>query len=185
CIDTVDKTVIILDKPPLAMAFKDTLICRDDNVQLGAIGAGTFQWTPPVNIVGANTATPTVSPITTTWYYVTMNDNGCLNNDSVRVRVVPNVTLAVSADTTICLTDQVQLHAVSDGLTFSWTPAGDLDDPNSQDPIATPTAASTVYEVTARIGGCEAVDQVIVNTVPYPLVNAGPDPLICYNTSTQ
>lgn len=184
CRDTIFKTVNILDKPLLLMDFKDTLICRNDAVQLGATGAGTFTWTPPVNIVGANTANPTVSPTTTTWYYVLMNDNGCLNNDSVQVRVVPAVTLFVSADTTICLSDQVQLHAVSDGLSFTWTPSGDLDDPTIKDPVATPTG-TTIYSVTATIGSCTATDQIEVTTVPYPVANAGPDPLICYNTSVQ
>lgn len=105
------QTVDILDKPAIAVAFNDTLICIPDAVQLNATGTGTFSWTPLVNIVGANTATPSVNPTTDTWYYVKLTDNGCENNDSVHVRVVSGVTLNARADTAICLTDPVQLSA--------------------------------------------------------------------------
>jgi len=99
------------------------LICRPDAVQLNASGTGIFNWTPVTNIINANTATPTVDPVATTWYHVNLNDQECINNDSVRVRVVNFVTLTARADTTICLTDKVQLGAISDGLQFQWTPS--------------------------------------------------------------
>lgn len=184
CIDTVQQTVNVLDKPVLSLDFADTLICRNDAVQLVANGTGVFSWTPPVNIIGANTATPTVSPATTTWYHVSLNDNGCVNNDSVRVRVIPTVTLQAIADTTICQGDAIQLGASTDGLQYSWTPAANLDNPN----ILTPTAVTnttTTYQITSTVGSCSATDDVVVTTVPYPIATAGPDPIICYNTSTQ
>ncbi|HMU45755.1 MAG TPA: PKD domain-containing protein [Chitinophagaceae bacterium] len=184
CIDTVMQTVNVLDRPVLTLDFADTLICRTDAVQLVANGTGVFSWTPPVNIIGANTATPTVSPTTTTWYYVSLNDNGCINNDSVRVRVIPTVTLQAISDTTICQGDAIKLGASTDGLQYSWTPAANLDNPN----ILTPTAitnTTTTYQITSTVGSCSATDDVVVTTVPYPIANAGPDPIICYNTSTQ
>ncbi len=184
CRDTVQQAINVLDRPILTLAFRDTLICRNDAVQLNAEGTGVFSWTPLVNITGANTATPTVTPVTTTWYYVSLNDNGCVNNDSVQVRVVPAVSLQAIADTTICQGDAIQLNATSDGLNFSWTPAANLDNPNIINPVAI-TNNTTIYQVTATIGSCSATDQVVVTTVPYPVANAGPDPTICYNTSVQ
>ncbi len=186
CKDTVQQIVDVLDKPLLTLAFKDTLICRGDVVQLNAQGpaTSTYSWTPPVNIVGANTATPTVSPNNTIWYYVSINDNGCLNNDSVRVRVVPDVTLVAMNDTTICQGDAIVLGAQTDGLQFIWTPAGNLDNPNILNPTAI-TNTTTTYTITAIIGGCSKSDDVVVTPVPYPIANAGPDPTICYNTSVQ
>jgi hypothetical protein len=122
CIDTVTKPITIMDKPPLNVAFKDTLICNGDAVPLQAFGNGSFSWTPLVNIVSPNTANPTVNPTTTTNYFVQLNDNGCINNDTVRVRVVNFVTLSAMADTVICLTDSVTLKANTDGLRFAWSP---------------------------------------------------------------
>jgi gliding motility-associated-like protein len=185
CIDTALVDVNVLDKPLITMDFTDTLICIPDAVTLGAVGSGTFSWTPLVNIVNPNTANPTVNPTVDTWYIAHMNDNGCLNEDSVLVRVVPNVSINVMPDTTICLTDAVTINAVSDGLSFSWTNGSTLNDPNILNPVATPTQASTTYILTATIGSCSSTDQVIIATVPYPVADAGPPQTICYNTSAQ
>ncbi|RYG03203.1 MAG: ATP-binding cassette domain-containing protein, partial [Chitinophagaceae bacterium] len=84
-------------------------------VQLQASGTGIFSWTPGVNIVNANTATPTVNPTNTTIYHVQLNEQGCINEDSVQVRVVRFVTLNSMPDSTICLTDQAQLRLNTNG----------------------------------------------------------------------
>jgi gliding motility-associated-like protein len=185
CINTVSFPVDVLDKPLITLAFADTLICIPDAVTLNATGTGAFNWTPNTNIVNANTATPTVNPITDTWYVVNLNDNGCLNKDSVHVRVVSEVTLKARADTTICLTDAVQLNANTNGLNFQWTPAGTLNNPTIVNPIATPTDVSTTYQVRAFIGSCFADDEIIINTVPYPIADAGAPQIVCFNKSAQ
>lgn len=185
CLDTIIKPITIIDKPPLSVRFKDTLICNGDALQLEAIGNGIFSWTPGgTDITNNNTATPTVRPSATKKYYVTLDDNGCINNDSVRVRVVDFVTLQARNDTTICTTDNVQLNAVSDGLQFSWSPAATLNNPGIINPMATPTGTTT-YTVTAKIGSCTATDNVIISTVPYPGANAGADTIICSGTKAQ
>lgn len=185
CLATVNKQIEIFEKPPLQVLTKDTLMCKGDTTQLGAFGNGTFTWTPASNISGQNTATPLVWPTTTTTYQVELNDNGCVNTESVQVRVVNFVTLQAMNDTTICLTDSVQLNANTNGLRMLWTPSGEIDDPTIVNPKAKPTAATTTYTITARIGRCVDSDDVIVRTVPYPLVDAGEDATICYDTPIQ
>ncbi len=185
CRDTAMVTINVLDKPLLTTAFTDTLICVPDAITLGATGTGIFSWTPLTNISNPNSPNPTVSPTTNTWYYVQINDNGCINRDSVHVRVVAGVSINAMADTTICRTDGVRLTANTNGLTFQWTPAATLDDPTLLNPMATPTAASTTYQLRATIGSCSATDQVTITTVPYPVADAGAPQMICNNTSTQ
>lgn len=184
CIDTLVKSIQIVDKPPITLAFRDTLICVPDAVQLKAAGGGIFSWTPNSNIINANTPTPTVSPVSTTRYYVNLDDNGCLNRDSVLVRVVDHVTLQVMQDTTICQGDEIQLRLSSDGLRYEWTPAEQILNPYVPLPIAT-TPFNTLYQVTAYIGSCSATGDVQVTTVPYPIANAGPDMMICHDASVQ
>ena len=184
CIDTLIKPVDIIDKPPITLAFKDTLICVPDVLQLQASGNGRFTWTPATNINNTNIATPTVNPTSTTTYHVQLNREGCINTDSVKVRVVTFVTITPLTDTTICLKDYVQLNVISDALQYQWTPSNTLSNPSISNPIATPTS-STVYQVTGRIGSCTASTSIRINTVPYPLANAGPDTTICYNTPAQ
>ncbi len=185
CTKTTQVPIIVLDKPSITKAFADTLICVPDAVMLSATGTGVFNWTPLTNIINANTANPTVNPTTDTWYVVNLNDNGCINKDSVHVRVVSGVSLTAMADTTICLTDAVQLTANTNGLAFQWTPSATLNNPNILNPIATPFAASTTYQIRANIGTCFTVDDVIVTTAPYPVADAGVPQTVCYNAPAQ
>ncbi|MBO9681166.1 MAG: gliding motility-associated C-terminal domain-containing protein [Flavisolibacter sp.] len=184
CRDTLRKTITV-EQPVIKLAFRDTLVCVNDNVQLLATapGGGNFSWMPANNMINSNSNTPTVSPTVTTTYHVFLNDNGCLNRDSVRVRVTDYVFLEVMNDTTICQSDAIQLKAVSSGFKFLWT---NVSPENAT--VRNPTVApdkTTVYEVTASIGGCSAKDQVVVTTVPYPKANAGNDTLICLQTAAQ
>ena len=184
CIDTVFKEIEIIDKPVIKVLTKDTLMCVGDSVQLRAEGMGKFTWTPAATVVNGNTATPTVFPSSTTTYTVELDDNGCKNTDTARVRVVSVVTLNARPDTTICLTDSVQLYAQTDGLRYTWAPAQTINDPSLLNPKAKPTGTTT-YQITARIGRCFKTDDVIVSTAPYPKANAGIDTTICHESSTQ
>jgi gliding motility-associated-like protein len=184
CVDTVSKTIDILDKPPLGLAFRDTIICIGDQVQLNAIGNGAFTWTPVVNITSPNTPNPTVNPSSTTTYYVNLNDQGCLNDDSVRVRVIAQVTLNAFSDSTICEGDSAFLHATGDGLQYLWSPAASLNNPQSQNPVAI-VNNTTSFQVTSFVGSCSTSKSVTITTIPYPTANAGPDTTICFNSFAQ
>lgn len=184
CIDTITKIINIIDKPPIALAFRDTLICPPDQLQLLASGTGQFSWTPNVNIINSNTGTPIVNPTSTITYHVTLDQSGCINDDSVRVRVTTAVSLQARADTTICRGDSIQLNAISNGLQFLWSPASQVSDPNIVNPIAV-TYNTTTYHVTAFVSSCRANDSVTVRTIPYPVSIAKADTTICYNTPAQ
>jgi gliding motility-associated-like protein len=178
CIDTAYKDITIIDKPPIALAFRDTLVCTNDLLQLKATGSGNFSWSPSLNMINSGTASPEVRPASSTTYYIDLDDDGCVNRDSVKVRVTDHVSLQVMKDTVICQGDAVLLNIISDGFKYSWTPAAQLSDPIKKTPLAT-TGSTTTYEVTAAIGGCSAKGQVLVSTVPYPLASAGKDTIIC------
>ena len=188
CVDTVSDSIPVLDKPVITLPFRDTLICSNattqDTLQLHAVGFGTFSWTPLTRITNNNTADPLVYPTTTTEYYVQLNQSGCVNTDSVKVRVVPTVTVNAGPDSTICLTDSLTLYPGGDGLSFNWSPAATLNNPNTKNPVARPTG-NTVYQVIAHIGKCSTTGNATIITAPYPGSNAGPDQAICYNDTAQ
>ena len=184
CRDTIIKSIAIIAKPPVTLAFRDTLICINDALQLQASGTGNFSWSPVATITNANTKNPSVFPANTTTYYIDLETEGCKNRDSVSVRVVDHVNLQVMNDTIICSGDTIRLRINSDGLRYVWTPSGQLMNPADQDPFVI-TAATTPYQVTAFIGGCSTTDKITVNTIPYPVANAGRDAIICYNTTAQ
>jgi gliding motility-associated-like protein len=184
CIDTVYQDVEVRDKPPITLPFKDTLICSIDTLQLRATGNGVFSWAPGPTIMNVNSATPLVFPKTTTSYKVTLNENGCISDDLVRVRVVDFVTLNAGPDSTICLSDTVMLRPSSDGLQFSWTPSTTLNDPDIKNPMATPTGTTT-YLVRASIGKCSVTDDITLRAIPYPWADAGSDTVICFQDTAQ
>lgn len=186
CVDTLLKKIDVLASPPLSVS-NDTLICTIDTLQLHAIGSGTFLWTPNYMIDNVNSANPFVSPDVTTTYRVTLTDAfGCSGSDTVRVRVVSQVTQFGDYDTTICQTDAISLRLNSDALYFAWTPNdGSLNNTGIRNPVARPLS-TTAYHVRGSISAkCFADNIIRVKTVPYPVPNAGPDIPICFGASTQ
>ena len=182
CVDTIQKQINVLDKPILTLGFTDTLICQFDTIPLNANGVGTFNWTPPINMINPTTANPRVYPMSSTWYYVHLTDAaGCTNTDSVQVRVTTGVFITPMGDSTICQGDTVRLRISSNGLAFNWTPAGSLDNSTLMTPLAT-VNSTTTYQVTGIIGGCNASKQIKITTIPYPVSQLAADTTICYKT---
>lgn len=192
CIDTVTLQADVRDRPPITLAFKDTLICSNalvqDTLQLHASGNGVFSWSPLVEILRTNTPDPLVFPKTTTTYTVQLDENGCVSTDTVRVRVVPVVTLNAGPDNIICLTDTVQLSPVTDGLKFTWstTPSpSPINDIHARNPLVSPTDQFTTYSVLAEIGKCSSRDELQIKAVPYPTARAGNDTTVCYDDTAS
>ena len=96
------------------------------------------------------------------------------------------VTLDLSADTTICLGDSVQLNPQTDGVGFKWTADEGvyISATDKKNPFIKPVSA-TSYRILANIGKCFAEDEIIVKTVPYPKALASKDTSICYGDAIQ
>ena len=181
CTDTVTQVLNVLDKPTINLSFRDTLICQYDSLSLQASGTGNFSWLPSANMIGSSTPTPRVSPMSTTWYYVYLDKDGCVNRDSLRVRVTTGVLIIPMSDTTICQGDTIQLRINSNGLQHNWTPAGQLNNPTLMSPLAV-TYTPTTYQVTGTVGNCTSTNQIRVTPIPYPVARLSADTTICFNT---
>ena len=70
------------------------------------------------------------------------NNNGLIDENC------PCPILTLNADTSICVSQSVQLDASFGFDTYQWTPTTNLSNPNIRNPLATPTQ-STNYTVTA------------------------------------
>lgn len=190
CIDTVSKSVLIADRPTLSLPFRDTLICSIDTLALRVNNSsGSVQWTPAngpnrLRILNSTSNAPLVFPRDTTKYYVTVNDNGCTNTDSVTVNVLPFITVDAGPDTGICRTDSFYLKPVSDALQYVWSAStGETVSP-VKNPLIRPLV-NTRYYVIANLGKCQSRDSVNVRVAPYPAAAAGSDMTICYGTRVQ
>lgn len=179
CSDTLDRPIELIEKPKITLAFRDTLICIPDSVELKASGQGQFSWSPSGSNPHAQSGDITVQPLRTTVYHITLNQDACVNTDSVLVRVVDHVSLSTMPDTTVCRGDTIPLLINSDGLQFTWTPGGQVLQPGTANTLAR-VDGDTRFTIQATIGSCLAEKAIFVKAVPYPVVDAGNDTIICY-----
>ncbi len=190
CIDTAIKTINVVDKPTISLPFHDTLICSIDTLTLRVnASSGTILWTAAngpnqSRIQNTSTATPLVYPQDTTRYYVSINDNGCVNSDSVTVNVLPYISVDAGLDSSICKTDTFHLNPVSQALNYQWTASTGEVVNGIKYPLVQPQV-TTRYFVLANLGKCQASDSVLIKVSPYPNASAGSDQTICYGTRIQ
>ncbi len=182
-----DSVLVTPKMPPVISLTNDTLICSIDTLQLNAAAslATQFSWVPNYNISNQTIASPKVSPDVPSTYYVKVTDAfKCVNTDSVFVDVKQFVTIDAGKDTSVCQGDPAKLQAISDALSYSWTPAPTLDNNKAKSPTATPLNTTT-YTVTGNIGKCQSKDAVTITVVRYPKAFAGNDTMICFNGIAQ
>ena len=184
CIDTVHRDYLVRDKPLIQLPFKDTLICSIDSLRIPILSPGVFSWLPNKNILFANTSNPVVFPKDTAHYIVSVNDNGCINSDTVTVNVLPFIKVKLGKDSLICKTDTIRLHPVSDALGYQWTSSSGVAVNSEKYPLVQPLV-NTKYYVIANLGRCQDRDSVTVRVVPYPFAVTGPDTTICYGSRIQ
>lgn len=184
CVDSVKTDYLVRDRPLLLLSFKDTLICSIDTLPMHVGNSGTASWSPNYNIIGANTSDPLVFPKKTFQYKVTINDNGCINTDSVTVNVLDFITVDAGKDSVICKTDAIRLHPVSQALGYTWSSSSGETVANEKFPQVRPLV-NTTYYVIANLGKCQDRDSVKISVVNYPVVVAGPDTTICFGDRAQ
>lgn len=122
CSATDDVTVTVAPAP-VVDAGVDEVICEGDNVQLNAIGVGTYSWTPATGLSSTTVNDPLASPTVSTMYYATITDgNNCSATDSVFVEVEAIPTADFPDPVPTCDGSPVQFNDNSSGpiLTYSW-----------------------------------------------------------------
>lgn len=172
CTASDTATVFIRSSPIVKVVPMDTTICKGDSVTLNAIGALTYNWTPPTGIGCLTCSTTKASPITDITYVVRGTDSfGCFANAVVGIKVVPlpNV-VALPNDTSICGVGYITL-STSGATTYAWTPSAGVTSPTSATTAAF-VSGSTKYIVTgADTNGCIGKDSVDVTVKPKPIVS--------------
>lgn len=189
CVQSDTQSVVIYDKPAISLTPGDTIMCYKDDLKLNAssIQNGNYQWSPLYQITGANTNAPTVHPQKDTTYTVTFTDEqGCVNSDSVHLRIKTTLLVNAGNDTTICKGDPVFLHATTDeNYALTWYDNSNDIIANSRDAQPVPNE-NELYRVKASLGSCVAEDEMKVRLVPYPDVSVSPvEQGICYGDKIQ
>jgi gliding motility-associated-like protein len=171
CVNT-DQVVVTVNPLPIVAAGPDEIICIGASVTLSGSGASTYTWDNGV------TNGITFSPVTTATYTVTGTDvNGCINTDQVLVTVNPLPVVNAGPDQDVCQGTVVTLSG-GGASTYSWNNGVVNGTPFTQ------AVGTVTYTVTGTdANGCINTDQADITVNPTPVVNAGPDQLVCIGTS--
>lgn len=188
-----EDTVTVFVSQVAVDAGRDTLLCAGGTVTIGGEAGGgvppyTYRWSPASAVPNPGAPQNTVTPDSTTTYYLTVrSSNGCEATDSVTVEVLW-IDIDAGPDVSLC---EGQSRMIGDSastndhpVTYEWEPRDDLDYPFIANPSAAPSQ-STTYIVTATSArGCVARDTVHMEINRLD-IDAGPSQAICPGDSVQ
>ncbi|MCC9135027.1 gliding motility-associated C-terminal domain-containing protein [Pontibacter silvestris] len=180
------QTITINPLPDLQIEAPITTICETESIRLKATGADTYTWEPAPGLFTTDIdAEVIVAPTETTTYTVTGTNTttGCISTQSVTVVVnpLPTVTVKNSA-AEICFEQGTATLIASGADTYTWSPATGLSATEGNSVTASPKE-TTIYTVTGYNSEttCSNTATVTVTVNPLPVVNAGPDMIVCDN----
>jgi large repetitive protein len=136
---------------------------------IGGVWSGPGVTNPNFNAGNAGVGTHIVT--------YTFGSGTCQTFVTAEITVNPQPAVTVNSGT-ICSGDSLELIA-SGADSYSWSNGTTLSCTNCPDPFASPTSTSSYTVVGTTAFGCSnnAIANVSVN--PLPIVNAGPDQLLC------
>lgn len=177
--DTVMKSIEVKPHPKITID-PVPVICAGTSITLRANGGVSYSWFPPNGVSNPTSPSPTVAPIASTTFIVTVRGaNGCSDTASVVVRVAAP---RAGADVMICGGGSIRMRA-SGASTYEWSPNVGLSNASVADPVASPTT-TTVYTVRMTTGDCETIDTVVVTVASTLEVTVVGQREICVGEST-
>lgn len=175
CTATDDLTVLV----PVAEATpSEVTICQNNNTTLTATGGVDYEWSS-----GDLTASTTVSPLTTTTYYVTVtNDKNCTDIDSALVIVNP-LPVFEKRDTNSCLGESVNLTSLVTDYNMIFNPTWTEETVGGTvvaNPFSVSPNSTTDYVMVGEdANGCTDTIQIVLTIYPLPILSTSPDTTIC------
>ncbi len=184
----------------------DDTICVADNTQLGALATGgcnngtmSYSWSPSTGLSNPNIANPVAAPTTTTTYTVTATESGSCTapqTQDITITVNPLPTASISGTTQICDGDDAPLVTLTGAnATAPYTILYSINGVAQTAVVtsgnsATVTAPNTppgsytfelisVQDASNTQCSQNQIGDVNVLVYPLPVVNAGPEQVIC------
>ncbi len=165
----IDTIVINFAPGPSVNLGADTTLCY---VTAYTIDAGN----PGMNYLWSNGSTDQVININSTGTYTVTVTNGiCTQTDSILVNLFNPPPLFLGNDDVLCTGDSIIIGYPVTNASYLWNNGATTAQ-------LTITSAGT-YIQTVTIGSCTATDTLSLNFVPEPVINLGPDSLLCNTPS--
>ena len=181
--------IITVNPLPASKTGGPKAICLGSSTSIGAapVSGDSYAWTSTPNGYSSTSSQPTISPTTTTTYYLreTINATGCFLMNNVVITVNPLPAAANGGNKAICDNSSTTIGAASvTGDTYAWTSSPSGFTSTSSKPTVSPTT-TTIYYLTETITAtnCSKSDSVIITVNPLPAANAGSAQAICFGGS--
>ncbi|MCU7548324.1 gliding motility-associated C-terminal domain-containing protein [Chitinophagaceae bacterium LB-8] len=160
--DSIDISFIV---SPVANAGADVAICEGASTSLQGSGGGTYAWKPVNAVANPNSVTTIATPSDTTSYILTVSSGGCKGYDTVTVFVWKKPVANAGPDQVIYEGNTVQLSGAAGGtaVSYSWSPANNMNNNNILNPVVSPTNDYTYsLNVSSTLGCGTASDNVFI-----------------------
>lgn len=157
--------VTLLPLPQLQLGGNKS-ICAGDSLLLEDTEPNLqFQWQD------ASTANSLLVKQGGVYWLKATDHNGCFSTDTVVVSTVPLPVFSLGADTALCDGQVLHYNLDASGVSYNWNDgvsggAYVIDKPG-------------LFWLNAAKDGCAFRDSILVSYKPYPVVDLGPDTLIC------
>ncbi len=161
----------------------DKTLCEGDSFVFTNTMSGNYTWSPNYAINGVNLQNPTVKPLLSTTYYVSIFNGVCTFKDTIHFNVI-NISVNAGPDQTLCLGDSIQLHGSFTGNSFAWSPLLYLSNPLTLNPYSKPPATCW-YVLTSVNSICTRHDTTLITVVDSVNANAGTDTSLCIGQTIQ
>ena len=147
-------------------------------------GPGNVTFTPNANTANAKVTVTQFGEYDLAW---TETNSTCTSTDIIRVTFHDKPSINAGDDVPVCEQGSVQLRAIGEGTggTYLWSPANLVNNPNIDNPVASPLV-TTIFTVTYTDRyGCTNSDQVTVEVRKRPVAKAGTDQVLDYIFETD
>jgi len=138
-----------------------------------------YSWTTSSGLTSTNTSNPTYSALNLTSNVITEElflslDSagvGCVSIDSITISILPQPSVSLGSDLTICPGESAVLTATGSWDELTWS--------TNETTSSITVQNSGTYTATADLNGCTLIDSQIVNFVAMPNIDLGADQSIC------
>ncbi len=180
CLSEQLQTITINGNPVINLLPADSIsICQSDSpFQIGEnkngfVGTGVFSG---IGVSSAGLFNPKLSGVGTFTinYLFTATNTGCTYADKLKITVNPSPVVTVPNQLNVLEGGKVKLNAtasiVSGTITYKWSPAYGLDNPNILNPVANPVNNQIYTLTTTSNNGCTAAAGILINVLKLPVI---------------
>ena len=185
CTQTVSKTVHAYPKP-VSTITAPLQACQDEQVSFGGavsrVNDVTWKWdfgngstgnvqAPPKQVY-SKTGLSEVSLIVT-------SKDGCSDTALHNITIQPKPVINASAASAVICQGKSTTLSAGGGITYLWSPAPDLSNPQVPDPVAAPRVSTTYTVSVTDANGCSNTDDVSIRVAAPFKIQATPDTVMC------